>query len=116
MCHQRFCFALDLVDDAALIAAYEAWHTPGKVWPPVLADIRAQGVAEMEIWRAGDRLMMIVTAEHDFPRPRPDEPIVGEWERLMSRFQKTLPHAEPGRKWSPMTNIFALSEHDPDPA
>jgi hypothetical protein len=26
---QRFALALDLVDDAELIAQYEAWHQPG---------------------------------------------------------------------------------------
>jgi len=116
MTHQRFCFALDLVDDAELIAAYEDWHAPGKVWPAVLADIRAQGVVEMEIWRAGDRLMMIVTADKDFPRCRPAEPAVAEWERLMSRFQKALRQAEAGQKWTPMARIFVLGEQEPDPS
>ena len=115
MTDRRFCFALDLVDDAALIAAYEDWHAPGGVPPEVLADIRAQGVAEMEIWRAGDRLLMVVTAGEDFPRDRPPEPLVAEWEASMSRFQKPLPVALPGQKWAPMTRIFALGEHDPHP-
>jgi L-rhamnose mutarotase len=109
----RFCFALDLVDDTDLIAAYERWHAPGGVPPEVLADIRAQGVVEMEIWRAGERLLMIVTAGEDFPRPRPLEPRVAEWEDLMLRFQKPLPVAAPGQKWATMTKVFTLSEHDP---
>lgn len=113
MTHTRYCFALDLVDDAELIAAYEAWHAPGRVWPAVLADIRAQGIVDMEIWRAGDRLMMIVTAGGDFPRSRAVEPAAAEWERLMSRFQRALPQAEPGQKWTPMARIFALSEQEP---
>ena len=116
MTHERFCFALDLVDDAELIAAYEAWHAPGKVWPAVLDDLQAQGVVDMEIWRTGERVLMIVTASDDFPRPRAAEPAVAEWELLMSRFQRPLPQAGPGRKWAPMTRIFALTERARDPA
>lgn len=108
---RRFCFALDLVEDAALIAAYEKRHAPGGVWPEVLADIRAQGVLQMEIWRVDARMVMIVEATEDFPRPRPAEPRVAAWEDLMSRFQRPLPGAEPGRKWLPMTRIFALDQH-----
>lgn len=115
MTPKRFCFALDLVDDAELIAAYEAWHAPGKVWSAVVADIRAQGVTEMEIWRVGDRLMMIVTAAEDFPRSQSTEPAVAEWEQRMSRFQQPLRHAQPGQKWAPMARIFALSEQESGP-
>lgn len=45
---QRICFALDLVDDAELIAAYEAAHAPGAVWPEVVEGIRAAGYEAME--------------------------------------------------------------------
>lgn len=108
---RRYCFALDLVEDAALIAAYEQRHAPGGVWPEVLADIRAQGVAQMEIWRVGVHMVMIVEAAEDFPRPRPPAPRVLEWEDLMSRFQRLPAEGEPGPKWRPMTRIFALDEH-----
>jgi len=107
----RFCFALDLVDDAALIAAYEQQHIPGAVWPEVLADIRAQGVVQMQIWRVGTRTVMIVDAGQDFPRSRPSALRVAVWEDLMSRYQKPLAEAEPGQKWLPMTRIFALDQH-----
>lgn len=107
----RFCFALDLVNDAALIAAYEQRHAPGGVWPEVLADIRAQGVVEMEIWRVGTHMVMIVQAPEGFPLARAAEPRVDEWEALMSRYQRPLQNAAPGDKWAPMTRIFALAQH-----
>lgn len=109
----RFCFALDLVDDAALIADYERWHAPGGVWPEVLADLRAQGVEDMEIWRVGTRMMMIIEASEDFPRARREEPRVAEWEALMGRFQQPLPQAAPGQKWLPMSRVFRIEDHDP---
>lgn len=108
----RYCFALDLVDDAAMIAAYEKWHAPGGVWPEVVADLRAQGVTDMEIWRAHDRMMMIIEAGDDFPRARPDAPRVEEWQALMGKFQKPLKQSPPGEKWAPMKRVFSIAEQD----
>jgi len=104
----RRCFVLDLVDDAALIAEYEARHAPGAVWPQVIAHIRATGVEAMEIWRSGDRMVMIAEVADDYPRSVPEPPETAEWEKRMWRFQRPLPHAGAGEKWLPMTRIFAL--------
>ena len=106
---RRLCFVLDLADDEALIAEYEAWHRPGGVWPEVLADIRAQGFEDMEIWRSGPRMVMIATVADDYPRPRDIPPEHDAWESLMWRFQKAVPHAAPGEKWVKMKKIFDLS-------
>ena len=113
MMRRRVCFALDLIDDAALIAEYEARHAPGAVWPAILADIRASGFADMEIWRGGDRLVMVAEVGEDFPRPRDagTQALVDRWEAAMWRYQKPLPQAAAGEKWLAMTRIFALDEH-----
>lgn len=105
---RRLCFTLDLVDDAALIADYEARHAPGAVWPEVIGHIRASGIEAMEIWRAGDRLVMIAQAAEDYPRPTPASPESQRWETLMWRFQKPLPNSAPGEKWLEMKRIFTL--------
>ena len=63
---RRLCLALDLVDDAALIADYERWHRPGYTPAEVLASIRGAGIREMEIYRTGDRLFMLIDADDDF--------------------------------------------------
>jgi L-rhamnose mutarotase len=104
----RRCFVLDLQDDAALIAEYEARHAPGAVWPQIVAHLRDQGVEAMEIWRAHDRLVMIAETSPDYPRDVPAPAEVAEWEALMWRFQRPLPQAEPGEKWLPMRRIFSL--------
>ena len=104
----RRCFALDLVDDAALIAEYAARHAPGAVWPEVLAHLRAQGIDELEIWRAGDRLLMIAEVAPNYPRPVSASPETERWEATMWRFQKPLPFARDDEKWVPMQRIFAL--------
>jgi L-rhamnose mutarotase len=107
---QRRCFALDLTDDPELIAEYERFHASGSGWPEVIAHIRATGVESMEIWRTGDRLLMITEVADDYPRPVDPPPEVAAWEELMWRFQKPLPSAAAGEKWIPMHQVFSLSE------
>lgn len=106
----RLVFAIDLVDDAALIAAYEARHAPGAVWPEVVRDIRLRGFLDMEIWRVADRLVMIAEVVDGHPRPR--EPalnaVVARWEAEMDAFQR--PICPDGDKWAAMTRIFALAD------
>ena len=107
---RRLCFALDLVDDAAKIAEYEGFHTPGRVWPAIVDDIRTQGIEGMEIWRTGERMVMIATVADDYPRARNIPPEYDQWETLMWGFQRALPHAAPGQKWVPMDQIFDLAQ------
>ena len=64
----------------------------------------------MEIWRTGDRMVMIATVADDYPRNRDIPAAYDAWEALMWTFQKALPHAAPGQKWVPMTRIFDLGE------
>jgi len=111
---RRLCFALDLVDERALIEEYRRMHEPGAVWPAVIDHIQAQGVEAMEIWQRGDRLFMILEAADDFPRPVVSTANTAEnarWEALMDRFQKRLRDAAPEEKWSPLVRIFHLAEH-----
>lgn len=111
----RHCLALDLVDDADAIARYEAWHEPGAVPAAVTRSIRAADITEMEIWRAHDRLFMIMETGPGFsPAAKAAADMASEdvqaWERLMWEFQRPLPHAAPGEKWVTMRRIYALSQ------
>jgi len=111
---RRLCFALDMVDDRALIEEYLRMHEAGAVWPAVIDHIRAQGVEAMEIWHRDDRLFMILEAADDFPRVVANSSMTADntrWERLMDRFQKRLRNAAPADKWSPLKRIFHLAEH-----
>jgi len=109
----RLYFALDLKDDPALIAEYERWHRPEQVWPEVITALSAAGVTELEIFRCGNRLVMVMDAPPSFAAADPGAPAIGraaQWEELMWRFQQSLPFAEPGHKWVPMHRIFSLTE------
>lgn len=109
----RQCLALDLKDDPALIAEYEAHHRA--VWPEVVEHLRAHGVRELEIYRLGTRLVMVMDADDavfDAERmaaSEQDNPKIRAWEELMWSFQKPTPWTPPGAKWTPMRSIFHLS-------
>jgi L-rhamnose mutarotase len=111
----RLCYALDLRDDPALIAEYERWHRPENIWPEIVESIRAAGIRDMQIFRAGNRLFMVMDVDEDFSpaaKAAADaaDPRVQAWETLMSKFQQPLPFAEPGGKWVPMTRMFSFKE------
>ncbi|ADG10302.1 L-rhamnose mutarotase [Caulobacter segnis] len=111
----RHCLALDLVDDADAIARYEAWHAPGAVPAAVTRSIRDADIIDMEIWRAHDRLFMIMETGPGFsPNAKAAADMASEdvqaWERLMWEFQRPLPQAAPGEKWVAMRRIYALSQ------
>ena len=107
----RQCLALDLKDDPVLIAEYEVYHK--KVWPEILKSIKDGGVDKMEIYRAGNRLFMIMETHANFSLEKKlksdaTNPKVQEWEKLMWKYQQALPYASQGEKWMPMTKIFDL--------
>lgn len=110
---RRYCLALDLRDDPELIAEYERYHR--EVWPEILQSIRGSGIEELEIYRTGNRLFMVMDVADGFSfegKAKADQadPRVQEWEDLMWTFQKPLSWAEPGQKWVPMERIFKLAE------
>lgn len=111
---QRYYYALDLKDDAAAIAEYERWHRPGIIWPEIVTSIRVAGIEDMEIFRTGNRLVMVVKMADDYvPRAKRESDTdakTQEWEQLMDRYQQRLPWAEAGQKWVPMGRIFSLKE------
>lgn len=110
---KRYTLALDLKDDEALIAEYEQHHK--KIWPEIKESIKDSGIEQMEIYRTGNRLFMIVETRDDFSfsaKTNADSinPRVQEWEQLMWRYQQALPHANPTEKWILMRKIFSLNE------
>jgi L-rhamnose mutarotase len=112
---RRYCLALDLKDDPALIAEYERHHQ--RIWPEITRSIRDAGIESMEIYRFGARLFMIMEVGEGFSfeaKMRADaaNPKVREWEELMWKYQQALPQAKPGDKWQFMKKIFDLNSQE----
>ena len=108
---KRYCLALDLKDDSALIAEYENYHK--KVWPEIVKSIKDAGIENLEIYRTGNRLFMIIEANADFSFEKKNKADaasikVQEWETLMWNYQQAIPGAEPGEKWILMDKIFSV--------
>jgi L-rhamnose mutarotase len=106
---RKFCLACDLKDDENLIKAYEDYHKD--VWPEIKDSLKQAGILEMEIYRTGNRLFMIIHVDRDFSFEKKAEldlsnPIVQQWEHLMSEFQKQIPWAGPDVKWVLMNMVF----------
>jgi len=113
MTNRRFCLALDLKDDPELIAEYERYHQ--RIWPEITQSIKDAGIENMEIYRLGARMFMIIEANETFSFERKAEADrtnakVQEWEKLMWKFQQPLSGANPGEKWLLMKKIFQLEK------
>src|SRR5664279_1052396 len=108
---KRYCLALDLKEDNQAIAAYDTYHK--NVWPEVKESLKEAGILDMEIYRTGNRLFMIIKVSLEFSFQKKAlldgaNPKVQEWESLMSEFQKPLPNSKPGEKWMLMERVFKL--------
>lgn len=108
---KRYCLTLDLKEDPQLIAAYERHHR--EVWPEVLESIRESDILTMDIYRAGNRLCMILETEDSFSFEEQairdqGNPKVQAWESLMWKYQQPVPWARTGEKWYLMEPIFSL--------
>ncbi|SRR6266536_6375376 len=112
---RRYCLTLDLKDDPELINQYKQCHAEGKIWPEITKSIRDSGIEAMEIYLLGNRMFLIMEVNDHFSfeaKTKADalNPKVQEWEKLMWKFQQSLPQASPGEKWMLMEMIFKLGK------
>jgi L-rhamnose mutarotase len=112
--NKRYCLTLNLKNEPELIRQYEEHHK--KVWPEIIDSIRNSGIQQMEIYRLGTRLFMIVEVNEAFSFERKNEMDkndnkVQQWEELMWRYQQPLEEAVKGEKWMLLNKIFDLNEY-----
>jgi L-rhamnose mutarotase len=110
---RKYCLALDLQDDPALIEEYEYWHKRENRRPEIMKSIVDAGITNMEIYRTGNRLFMIMEVQDDFSFERKakmdaENEKVQDWETFVWKFQKPLEWAKAGEKWVLMEKIFEL--------
>lgn len=110
---KRTCLALDLIDDDSLVAQYEHIHQPENMWPEIFEGIRKGGIIDMQIYRIGTRLFMIVETDDGIDLKSAFEaigkmPRQTEWADFMRGFQKRLAEAQSDEHWAEMKPIFML--------
>lgn len=109
----RFALALDLVNDADSIAAYEKAHE--QIWPEVRDHLLAHGVVGMQIYRIGNRLFMCMEVNPKLYDPSVmaaaslANPVIAQWEAWMWQFQQPTPWTPAGEKWVEMDCVFNLA-------
>lgn len=111
----RHVLLIDIDDDPAAIARYKAWHAAGALPSAIGASIRGAGIAHMDIYLSGDRLVMVMDTTADFdPAAKAvadaADPDVQAWEALMDSVQRPLRWALPGAKWTEAAPIFSLAD------
>ena len=110
---KRYCQTLDLKEDEQLIKEYCYWHSPEHIWPEIPEGIRAVGILNMEIYRLGTRLLMIVETPDDFDWDAAFARLAtmdkqAEWEDFVARYQKAAPGSSSSEKWQLMECMFKL--------
>ena len=106
---KRYCQTLTLVDDEELIAKYVEAHA--HVWPEIIAGQREVGIVDMQIYRRGRSLFMIMDTADDFDFDRDmarlaSLPRQAEWEAYVAQFQGCAADASSADKWQMMERIF----------
>lgn len=106
---KRYCQTLNLVDDEQMIRKYCDVHK--NVWPEIIEGQRQVGILDMQIYRRGRSLFMIMDTIDDFDFDRDMArlatlPRQAEWEAYVSRFQGCSANARSDEKWQLMERIF----------
>jgi len=108
---KRFCRTLELRDDSEMIERYEEAHA--HIWPEIREGILSVGILDMQIYRYGTRLFMIMDTVDDFDFEVDNErlaklPRQAEWEAYVALMQGCDPKAPSTDKWHLMNKIFSL--------
>ena len=112
---KRYCKALTLKDDPRLIAEYKQIHSPEAAWPEVTQGMKEIGILDMEIYRYGNVLFMIMDTVADFDHDRAmselaTKPRQSEWEAYVAKFQETDARASANDKWQLLERVYEMDQ------
>lgn len=109
---ERHVFTVNLRDDPGIVETYTRYHRD--VWPEVQASLRRVGVQQMDIYRCGRRLVMVVEMcegvdyRTAFVAHASSSQRVAEWEHLMKALQQPPAEAHATEWWAAMEPVFHL--------
>ncbi|MGA2195641.1 MAG: L-rhamnose mutarotase [Bryobacteraceae bacterium] len=102
----RYAFKLRIKADA--IEEYEREHQ--RVWPELLAKLKAVGISEYSIFRRGQELVLSLRVD-DFNRAWDEldrDPVNLRWQEQMSRLFEPVPEKQEGERFAMMKEVFYL--------
>jgi L-rhamnose mutarotase len=102
----RYAFQLRIRADA--IEDYEREHS--RVWPELLASLKAAGISDYSIFRRGQDLFLYMRAA-DFDRAWEQlahDPVNQRWQAFMARLFEPVLDAPPGEPFAMMKEVFYL--------
>lgn len=106
---KRYCQTLTLVDNPELVERYIDVHR--HVWPEIIDGQHQVGIIQMQIYRAGSHLFMLVDTIDTFDWDRDMArlatlPRQAEWEAYVSQFQGCDANATSAEKWQRIEMVF----------
>ncbi len=110
---KRYVQSMELKDNEELIRRYCEAHDELHMRPEVLAGMREVGILEMELYRLGTQVIMIVDAPEDFDwgtamAKLAQLPGQDDWEAYVAQFQQCNPTNTSDQKWKMMDRIFRI--------
>lgn len=109
---KKWAYTVDLVDNPEIIRQYEDYHQ--HIWPEVKESLKTVGMLNLDIWRFGTRMFMLIITDDTFDPAEAGEqhvanhPRCKEWEDLMMSFQKSAPGYTGEGTWAQMKQVFEL--------
>ncbi|HJZ99793.1 MAG TPA: L-rhamnose mutarotase [Candidatus Solibacter sp.] len=102
----RYAFKLRIKPEA--IEEYEVEHR--RVWPELLAKLKAVGISEYSIFRRGQDLTLVLRCD-DFEKAWDEldrDPVNQRWQDFMSRLFESVPDLQPGERFAMLKEVFYL--------
>jgi L-rhamnose mutarotase len=93
---------------ADAIEEYEREHT--RVWPELLAKLKAVGISEYSIFRRGQDLVLSLRVD-DFEKAWDEldsDPVNRRWQEFMARLFEPVPDKQAGERFAMMKEVFYL--------
>ena len=102
----RYAFKLRIKPEA--IEEYEIEHK--RVWPELLAKLKAVGISDYSIFRRGQDLTLVLRCDN-FDKAWDEldkDPVNQRWQVFMSRLFEPVPDVQPGERFAMLKEVFYL--------
>jgi len=102
----KYAFKLRIKPDA--VEEYDREHQ--RVWPELLAKLKAVGISDYSIFRRGQDLVLSLRVD-DFERAWDEldrDPVNRRWQESMERLFESVPDKMPDERFAMMREVFYL--------